>query len=100
MEFTADELKMLSLLKGQHAGWKRVRIIILVCSLGLLLLGIIRALYSSPEIDLCAILLVGLSARGLSYCIGGWAGRPEISLLLKLVEEHRNESDRVLKTPN
>ena len=99
MEFTTDELKMLSRLKVQHAGWKRVRIIILVCSLGMLLLGI-RALYSSPEMYLCAILLVGLAAGGLSYCIGGWAGRPEISLLLKLVEERRNEDDRFLRTPN
>jgi hypothetical protein len=100
MEFTTDELKMLSRLKAQHAGWKRVRIIILVCSFGLLLLGLVHALDTSSEMWLCSILLVGLAARGLSYCIGGWAGRPEISLLFKLVEEHRNEDDRVLKTPN
>jgi len=92
MEFTRDELKMISLLKIRHAGWKRVRIFILVCSLGMLLLGV-RALYTSPEMLLCSILLVGMAAGGLSYSIGGWAGRPEVSLLLKLVEERQKEHE-------
>ena len=90
MEFTRDELKMISLLKIRHSGWKRVRIIILVCSLGMLLLGI-HALGTSPGMLLCSILLVGMAGGGLSYCIGGWAGRPEISLLLKLIEERQKE---------
>jgi len=83
---------MISLLKIRHAGWKRIRIFILVCSLEMLLLGI-HALYTSPEMWLCSILLVGMAAAALSYCIGGWARRPEISLLLKLIEERQKEHE-------
>ena len=94
MKFTADELKMLSLLKRQHAGWKKVRIIILACSLGMLLLSI-RVLSTSKELPICAIVLAALAAYGLSYSVAGWSGRPEISLLLKLFEEHIGAVEKI-----
>jgi hypothetical protein len=93
MEFTTDDLKMISHLKIRHSGWKRVRIIILVCSIGMLAMSIygLSAYPSAPE-GFIFVNLIALGALGLSYCVGGWAGRPEVSLLLKLIEERQKET--------
>ena len=88
MEFTKEEFKMIAHLKRQHAGWKSTRVIILISSLGLIAFGISLWNTSPPSL----ILFWGLASGCLSYCLGGWAGRPEVSLLLKLVEERQKQN--------
>ena len=85
MEFTKEEFKMIAHLKRQHAGWKSTRVIILIFSLVMIGFGISLWNTSPPS----SILFLGIASGSLSYCLGGWAGRPEVSLLLKLVEERQ-----------
>lgn len=92
MQFTDDDQKMIDWLRKQHAAWPAIRMIILVSSLlTAVLLGWL--LLSGSEGDPVGVfgLYAVLAAWGLSYSLGSWAGRPEISLLLKLVELQQTE---------
>lgn len=89
MDFTESELRMLKKLRLQHKGWKTTRVIILCGSLIALAYALWRIVRG--EVDASHIILFGLASAGLSYSLGGWSGRPEVSLLLKLVEAQRNE---------
>jgi hypothetical protein len=87
MDFTPEEEKMISWLQRQHAGWRTTRIITLVASA---LAGCISAWeFFSAGFGALPLLLLVVATFGLSHTLGSWAGRPEISLLLKLVESAR-----------
>lgn len=93
MEFTSDDLRMISHLKVQHSGWKKVRVIILICSIAVIAMSIYEINAESPAPAFFNFLiLIALGTGGLSYSLGGWAGRPEVSLLLKLIEERQKET--------
>lgn len=87
MQLSEQEEKMVAWLRLQHANWRATRVIILVCSVGLL--GYAVWLHWSGQSAWFFLPIVAMSAYGLSYTLGSWAGRPEISLLLKLVEHSK-----------
>lgn len=89
MKLSENEQKMVSLLRKQHEGWKTTKIIILSGSIVFFLVAL-YGLISGGEILLNS-LVFGLSAGGFSYAIAGWFGRPEVSLLLKLIENHEKK---------
>ena|SRR3989442_520305 len=89
MELSDADLRMIKWLHRQHNGWRSTRVITAVGSA----VAVTWAGLALVKGDTAAgvIALLGMGAFGLSYSVGCWAGRPEISLLLKLVEQHRNE---------
>ncbi len=89
MELSEADLKMIDWLRRQHDGWRSTRVITAVGS-AIALVWATHALLQGETVA-GVIALMGMGAFGLSYSVGCWAGRPEISLLLKLVEQHRNE---------
>ena len=84
MRFSEDEQKMIKWLRRQHEYWRSTRMITLICSIGLLVYAV-RGLFHG-ELDSGTVALFGAAAYGLSYSLGSWPGRPEVSLLLKLVD--------------
>lgn len=95
MQFSDADLKMLEWLRKQHASWSAIRMIILVCSVLTMLLAV-WSLFSRSGSDPAEIwlLYLVLAAGGMSYTLGSWAGRPEISLLLKLVEAQQANHEK------
>lgn len=95
MPFTDDEKRMIRWLRGQHAHWKTTRAITLTCSLIIGAIAVWRVWLADPIWYLLP--LFAISGYGLSYTLGSWSGRPEISLLLRLVEaeERRNGQSEV-----
>lgn len=90
MQFTDAELRMIRWLRRQHEGWRGVRVIILGCSLASLAYAIWLAFVRRFDFEAGFFFIV--SGWGLSYTLGSWSGRPEVSLLLKLIEA--NDPDR------
>ncbi|GHU09529.1 hypothetical protein AGMMS50225_10550 [Betaproteobacteria bacterium] len=91
MQFTEEEKKMIAWLRQQHEGWRSVRIIILIASM-------MCALFAAWDIFKTGfgahpLVLIVIAAYGASYTLGSWAGRPEVSLLLKLVEAQEPRHD-------
>lgn len=91
MQFTNEEKKMIAWLRQQHEGWRTVRMIILVAS-------VLCAVFAAWDIfrtgyGAQSLLLIVIAAYGASYTLGSWAGRPEVSLLLKLVEAQEARRD-------
>lgn len=87
MKLSEQEEKMVAWLRRQHAGWRTTRVIILVCSLGLL--GYAVWLHLSGQSAWFFLPIVAMAAYGLSYTLGSWSGRPEVWLLLKLIDEQQ-----------
>ena len=89
MQFSQTEQKLIRQLQLQHNHWRTTRMITL---LGSLVAGIfaITGLVSGSTIY-GGIALLGVSAFGMSYALGSWSGRPEVSLLLKLLKENRED---------
>lgn len=85
MNFTEQDMKMVSWLRKQHAGWKTTRVITLIFSI----IGFIFAvsIFLDGKQAIAAIPLLAIACGGLSYTLGSWSGRPEISLLLKLIDQ-------------
>ena len=90
MQFTEDEMRMVRWLRRQHAGWRGVRSIIVTCSTMSAVYGIWVATRTGFNIESAFYLVV--AGYGLSYTLGSWSGRAEVSLLLKLIEAQ--EPDR------
>jgi hypothetical protein len=86
MELSDTERKMVDYLRMQHKGWRQLRWIMLVGAVVLLVLNVM-----GKGGDLALYGIVGFL---LSYVLGGWSGRPEITLLLRLVEERLHEGNR------
>ena len=84
MEFSESELRMVRWLRQQHAGWRAVRTIILTCSIVSIAFAgwLLFRVGFTGAVGFCFVIAAG----GLSYTLGSWSGRPEVSLLLKLVE--------------
>jgi hypothetical protein len=87
MEFTSDEEKMIASLRRQHQGWRTTRAITLASSVAC-------AAFAAFEFYACGfgalpLLLLVIGTGGASFTLGSWAGRAEVSLLLKLVESAR-----------
>ena len=91
MKLTDDELKMLRYLRQQHEHWRSMRIVILVGAVVMLGIGVLGVISMASIYAL--IPLFALGAYSLSYALGSSGGRPEVSLLLRLVEEHIEEND-------
>jgi hypothetical protein len=89
MEFSKEEERMISWLRRQHENWRSTRAIILIVSVGLI--GLSGLLWWQGETPWHYLLLFVIAVYGLSYTLGSWSGRPEISLLLKLIEERREK---------
>lgn len=87
MQFNEDEEKMILWLCRQHAGWKTMRVIILVSAIICLCFAIFELIYNGLGASTVLYLIVGSS--GLSYSLGSWSGRAEVSLLLKLIEAEK-----------
>lgn len=87
MEFTAEERRMLAWLRHQHENWRTKRLFQLAAAIACLLYSISVFVIGS-ELGI----FVGIAGFYiLSRTIGSWHGRPEISLLLKLIDERRKE---------
>ena len=92
MDFTPDEEKMITWLRRQHLGWRTTRMITLVTSL---LSGCFAAWdFFTVGFGALPLIFLLVAVAGLSHTVGSWAGRPEVSLLLKVVESAR------ARTPN
>ena len=78
LQLTDQDKKILKHLKLLHEGWRSIRIIILISSIGMVIL--------SAFFNVERLFLLAGGIYGLSYSIAGWHGRPEISLLFKCVE--------------
>ena len=94
MNFTIEEEKMITKLRKQQKWWKYGRIggiILGICFLALLVWN-----YRFG----CCIMVApyGILAlwciQMIMYGIENWAGRPELCLLLKLLEEKKNENSQ------
>jgi len=86
MEFNDRERKMYQWLQQQDAGWPIIRWIIVIASSACLL----AYLFGSRSDTV--FFIVGLG--GLSYTLGSWSGRAEVSLLLKLLNERHAENGK------
>ena len=89
MQFSAEERQMIAWLRKQHAGWRTVRIIILVSSCICGAFTIAEFLRGGSQWLFPGV----MAAYGLSYTLGSWHGRPEVSLLLKLIEAQQEEKE-------
>jgi hypothetical protein len=88
MEFTKEEQKMIEWLRNQHKGWRTTRMITLVASCMCGVFAIFELIKGGSQ-----WLVLGLiCSYGTSYTLGSWHGRPEISLLLKLIDERQKEA--------
>ncbi|MCW5200941.1 hypothetical protein VU07_03950 [Desulfobulbus sp. F4] len=87
MKFTEEEQKMIALLRNQHENWRAIRVIILVSSCICGAFAIDEFFRGGSQWLFPGV----MAAYGLSYTLGSWSGRPEISLLLKLIEEQDNK---------
>lgn len=86
MQFTEEEKKMIAWLRQQHEGWRSIRIIILSCSV--FLGGMATWFYFRVGYGAYPLVLTLLALYGAGHTLGSWSGRPEVSLLLKLVQSH------------
>jgi hypothetical protein len=91
MQFTNEDRRMIESLRRQHENWRAVRLIIFVGSLSCAASAVAEIL--SNGLGTLTLLLTVIAAAGASYSLGGWAGRPEIGLLLKLIEEAERSRD-------
>jgi hypothetical protein len=66
--------------------------ITLVGSIGLVVYAV-RAI-SRGELDSGMIALLGAAGYGMYYTLGSWSGRPEISLLLKLLDAQIEDTEQ------
>lgn len=85
MGLTEEEKKMVAWLRRQHKNWKSTRVIILICSV--MIIGISIYFYLKGENGWHLIPLFITAVYCLSYSLGSWSGRPEIFLLLKIVDK-------------
>lgn len=90
MQLNEQEEKMVDWLRKQHKAWRMNRAIILVGALFMLYQGV-RILWSGQSQDL-SLIYFAFSFYFFSYTLGSWSGRPEISLLLRLIEEKKKDS--------
>jgi hypothetical protein len=89
MEFTKEDRRMLAWLRYQHENWRIKRLFQLAASLACCLWGL-SAFISRSDLGI----FLGITGFYiLSRTIGSWHGKPEISLLLKLIDE-RQEKER------
>ena len=93
MEFTQKEEKLLKLLKLKHENWKSTKWIIFICSVIILTFGLLSQfeIYTVYKTEFPFFIIGGLV--GIAYSIGHWNGRPEVSLLLKLLEKEMMENN-------
>jgi hypothetical protein len=89
MQLTPEDKKIVASLRKQHNGWKTGRFVILIVHSILFAIALWELKTKSEPAAGAALL--GISAYGLSYVLGAWHGRPEITLLLKLVEATFNK---------
>jgi hypothetical protein len=87
MDFTEKECRMLAWLRHQHETWRIKRLFQLAASIACGLWGLAAFIFGS---DLG--IFMGIAGFYIaSRTIGNWHGRPEISLLLKLIDEQASK---------
>lgn len=86
MEFNDNEEKMISWLRREHSGWQKTRIIHLVFYITCIFIA-----FAIPSWGASQTLLMLIGACGAGNTLSRWSGRPEISLLLKLIESEKND---------
>lgn len=91
MHFTTEDKKMIVWLQKQHENWRSVRVIILGSSALCLAFAVLE--FFQRGYGALPLLLLVIAMYGASYTLGSWSGRPEISLLLKLIEAEKTSSD-------
>jgi hypothetical protein len=89
MELSEADVRMIKWLQRQDSAWRSTRLLTAIGSTVALGWAVLAWLRAEPSSGVIA--LAGMGAFGLSYAVGSWAGRPEISLLLKLIEDKRTE---------
>ena len=87
MEFTKEERRMIVWLRHQHENWWIKRLVVLAASTVCGLWGLAEFIYGMDH----GMFLGMIGFYGISRTVGNWHGRPEISLLLKLIEERQKE---------
>jgi len=85
MELTEQDKKMIEGLKRKRDAWPQIRWIILS---GVISVPII---YFSGAFNLELLILLAIIVYFLSSSLGSWNGRPEICLLLKLIENQTED---------
>ena len=89
MEFTKEERRMIAWLRYQHENWRIKRLLQIAASLACCLWGL-SVFISGSDLGI----FVGIAGFYImSRTIGSWHGRPEISLLLKLIDERLEECE-------
>ena len=83
MNLSEQEKRCLAQLRRQKAAWPVMRYIISIGAL--VFLG--AAFFANDRGEQLA--LGGLAAGLFSYSMGGWKGRPEVDLLLKVFEDEQ-----------
>jgi len=87
MDLTEKECRMLAWLRHQHETWRIKRLLQLAASIACCLWGLAAFIFGS---DLGIFMGIAGFYIG-SRTIGNWHGRPEISLLLKLIDEQTSK---------
>jgi hypothetical protein len=87
MEFTKEERRMIAWLRYQHENWRTKRLVVLAASTVCGLWGLAEFIYGMDH----GMFLGMIGFYGISRTVGNWRGRPEISLLLKLIETQEKE---------
>lgn len=89
---------MVAWLRRQHERWRATRLITSVASTAVGLFGVWQGFRGEMA---ALIACIAVAAYGPSYSLGSWSGRPEVSLLLRLVdaEMKRAEEDSPQNDP-
>ena len=90
MELTEQDKKMIDDLRKERDYWPQVRWIMVGCSI------LISIILFTGLVDTEIMLFAFLILQPLVYSLAKWNGRPEISLLLKLIE-NQTEDKNLLK---
>lgn len=78
---------MIAWLRHQHENWRTKRLVVLAASCACGLTGLAEFIYGIDH----GLFLGMIGFYGISRTVGNWCGRPEISLLLKLIEAQEKE---------
>lgn len=90
MDLTEKECRMLAWLRHQHETWRIKRLLQLAASIACCLWGL-AVFISGADLGI----FMGIAGFYIaSRTIGNWHGRPEISLLLKLIDERQKDGKR------
>ncbi len=88
MQLSESERKVVVKMRKLDARWPKTRWIALAFSLGLIVVGIVH-FFNFPE----SSILIGLGIANLYHISKAWKGPRAVRLLLKLMEEKKENSN-------